>query len=399
MFRQLARWYQTQGVIDGPREVLRLHPMELSRFLEEVWQERANPSLPNRVLLGAQPVPPALGAQERTSGLGATLTSVPDDIYGTGSVDGSSQPAVWDHLIYAYMVENTRVYEIFARVLREFLTGEHLGLATADTQRWLRATEELFYRDAPPHQVFSVVSRIRPDLGATRRNAYYRMFGMDLNHGVDDGRADAYVKPTAANRDFVPVFEEFLREVWRAVENVSNSSGPKVTDDAAISTLAARLQEMLKVRRGGGTLEREEFLFVSMMSWFHLTLELDAPVVQDLEAAGSTPDERLRKIGDRVGLPAHARSLSYFRLAEAMSRILILVEDGRFNTTAGAQTLYALPSAGTNLIREDMMMIVNHWSMATGRDMKAGKVTVSPRSEPAASSSGNGRHPVAAGSR
>ena len=33
---------------------------------------------------------------------------------------------VWDHLIYAYMIGNTRIYEIFRRVLHEFLHGEKL---------------------------------------------------------------------------------------------------------------------------------------------------------------------------------------------------------------------------------------------------------------------------------
>ena len=37
-------------------------------------------------------------------------------------------PGLWDHLIYAYMVENTRVYEIFRRVLEEYAYGERLGV-------------------------------------------------------------------------------------------------------------------------------------------------------------------------------------------------------------------------------------------------------------------------------
>ena len=53
---------------------------------------------------------------------------------------------LWDHLIYAYMVENTRIYEVFRRVLHEFLHGEKLGVpGSADSQRWLRVTEELFF--------------------------------------------------------------------------------------------------------------------------------------------------------------------------------------------------------------------------------------------------------------
>ena len=58
----------------------------------------------------------------------------------------------WDHLIYAYMIENTRIYEIMGRVIYEFLHGEKLGAPTSPaTQLWLRSTEELFYRDPPPY--------------------------------------------------------------------------------------------------------------------------------------------------------------------------------------------------------------------------------------------------------
>ena len=103
---------------------------------------------------------------------------------------GTPPGARWDHLIYAYMIENTRIYEIFRRVVHEFLHGEKLGAPGAsETQLWLRTTEELFYRDPPPFSITTVSSHIRPDLRSSRRNAYQRMFGMDLNHGTDENAA------------------------------------------------------------------------------------------------------------------------------------------------------------------------------------------------------------------
>ena len=397
MFRQLANWFQLQNPTLPPAQqalaVLRLHPMQLSRFLEEVWEQRADPPASNRPGLPSAPVPGALASQERISGIGTTLTTVPIDIYS----GGGNQPAVWDHLIYAYLVENTRAYEIFRRVLWEYLHGERLGAPTAQTADWMRATEDLFYADPPPFQIHSVVSPIRPDIRASRRNAYYRMFGMDLNHGLEDNRPYPFEKPHASNRDFVIVFEEFLREVWRGVENFTNSSGARPTDDAAIANLAERLRVMLTVRRRGGNLSREEFFYVSTMSWFHLTLEFNSPVVNDLEAQAASPDERLRKIGDRVGLPAHARSQSYFELADAMSKILVMIEDGQFSSTANVPTLYLIPTTGTNPIRETMLTIVDHWSLATGRDMKARKVTVTPRVEGAPATNGRARPAQPAG--
>jgi hypothetical protein len=252
--------------------------------------------------------------------------------------------------------------------------GEKLDVPSVASQHWLRATEDLFYKDAPPFTIQSLSSHIRPDLAASRRNAYWRMFGMDLNHGIKDGRPYPYEKPQAYNSDFVTTFENLLKEVWRGIENFNNSTGANSTDNAAIANLAQHLFNMLAVRRRNGNLSREEYFFVATMSWMHLTVEFDSPIVVDLKATASSPEERLRLIGERVGVPAHGKSESYFRMAEPLSRILRSLETGVFNTPAGAVTLYARPTPAapaTNAISDDMMTIITHWSIATGRDMKA----------------------------
>ena len=281
---------------------------------------------------------------------------------------------VWDHLIYAYMIENTRAYEVMGRVLAEYTQGERLGiLQIPASYQWLRTTEELFYKDASPFQPNNLVSRIRPDVAATRRNAYYRMFGMDLNHGRDGASQPyPYVKPTIANRDFVGTFEEFLRDVWRAIENVNNFSGANPTDFAAIADLAIRLQNMLTSRRGGAAtrpnLSREEFLAICLASWLELTLSVNSPIVVELSSTGPSAAERLRQIGDRVGLPAHGRSHNYFLIARRVSRLLIAIEQGLFSTVPGAQTL-AAPGPTQQLMNE----IVHHWQLITGRDIKSAR--------------------------
>ena len=58
----------------------------------------------------------------------------------------------------------------------------------------------MFYRDPPPFFITAVTGYVRPDIHATRRNAYQRMFGMDLNHGTDDNKPYPYVKAEAANK-------------------------------------------------------------------------------------------------------------------------------------------------------------------------------------------------------
>ena len=284
-------------------------------------------------------------------------------------------PNIWDHLIYAYMIENTRAYEIFRRVLEEFAYGERLGFPTDASQRWLRTTEQLFYRDNPPFQIYSLVSWIRPDLRAVRRNAYHRMFGLDLNHGTDDNRPYPYPRASAANVEFAATFEELFREVWRTIENVRNQVGANPTDVATIANLARTLFDMFRARRqeNVGNLARDELFHVATMGWLHLTLSFNTPIVRDLDAEAPSAAERLQKIGERIGLPAQSRSDSYFFLAENMSLVLRELELGTFNDTTGAPALFQ-----TGVFQDAMQQIITHWSIATGRDVKVRPVTVAP---------------------
>ena len=344
------------------RQVLALDPATISFLMEAAWSQGGPGRLP-----GVPAPPPA-----------------PIGISFGGIRLARAWSSVWDHLIYAYMIENTRAYEIFGRVIAEYTQGERLGIVrNPATYQWLRTTEELFYKDASPFQPFNLVSRIRPDIAATRRNAYYRMFGMDLNHGRDGAAAYPYLKPSVANREFVATFEVFLRQVWRAIENANNFLANNPTDFAAIQDLADRLENMLTARRGGAfdrpNLAREEFLAVALAAWLDLTLSFDAPIVEDLVATGPSPEERLRQIGERVGLPAHGRSHSYFLLAPRVSTLLIGIERGDFNDRIGAETL-AAPGPVRDLVSE----VIHHWSLISGRDLRAMPSTVSPSYQPLA---------------
>src|SRR5215208_251659 len=374
MFRQFARDLVGRplppGVSDAREVVFLYHPIQLVGLLEAAWAERFQTDVRR------SPIPELPGGQDGSGFLDILLKLLCIEMPNR---DGNCRNAiVFDHLIYAYMIENTRIYEIFRRVLHEYLHGERLETPSEETQRWLRVTEELFYRDTPPFFAFQLTSHIRPDIRATRRNAYYRMFGMDLNHGTDNGSLYPYERAAASNRDFVPTFEAFLREVWRGIINARNQIGPNTTDDAAIADLAGRLSHMLKDRRENGNLSREEFFFVATMSWFHLTVEFDSPIVKDLKANGSNPAERLRAIGERVGLPAHGRAHDLFNLADPMSRLLIAIESGSLSNVANVPVLYTggpPPLPPPTPLRNDIQTIITNWASATGRNMKAKPVT------------------------
>jgi hypothetical protein len=381
MFRQLARWFQEDlggGATPEQREqaalrVLELHPVQLARFLEEAWFARADPAAyPSKALPGSI-------INTLRSGVEPS-DAVTSDIYPLAfPTPGGGLPAVWHHLIYAYMIENTRVIEIFRRVLWELLHGENLEVPSVASHHWLRNTEDLFFRDAPSGQLAALTSWIRPDLQVSRCNAYVRVLGMALSHGTPDGRPYQCHQPRAANLAFVSTFEEFLREIWLGIENSANTSGANATDDAAIANLAQQLFDMLTVRQRLGNLRREGYFHVDTMEWMHLTVEVDSPIVVDLKAQATSPEERLRKIGERVGIGAHSRSQNYFRMAEPLSRILLGIESGVYNDPANVRVLYAPPEEDTpNPIREDILTIITNWSIATGRDIKAGRVSTVP---------------------
>lgn len=362
MFRQLVEGYiqhwGSRAAAMGDIDTLRQGPpWQVAVYMEDAWARRVR----------ADPL--AAGAARP---------------FGVPVVQA---PAWWDHLIYAFLIENTRIYEIFERVIRSYTVGESLPIPqNPETYDWLRTTEDVFYSYGIPFLASSVVTQIRPDIRAVRRNSFYRLFGMDLNHGQDDKPMYPYEKPAAANRSFASTFETFLREAWRAIENSRNLVGANPTDSAAVADQALRLQNMLIERRGNlpwaPNLAREEFAAVCAMQWLELAVQDDTYLVRDLQATAASPEERLRKIGERVGIPSHSNSHSYFILAPIMSILLTDIEQGAYSTPAGAQTLY-LPVVN-NATRNDLMQIIDHWSRITGRNMKALPVAATQATVPTA---------------
>src|SRR5262245_50760976 len=69
----------------------------------------------------------------------------------------------WDHLGYSYALENTRIVQILRRVVREYRSGEGLGVPSLETQQWLDATETLLFGAANLVPPWLSTSAVRPD--------------------------------------------------------------------------------------------------------------------------------------------------------------------------------------------------------------------------------------------
>lgn len=387
MFLNLAKLLVDAG---GSREqVFLIHPLQLSRWLDEAWAAAALiPELP----IGQPPGPPALGSPEIVDALDLPVQTPPAELVPAGIaladpdawtrteiVPPTGVSLLWHHLSYAYVVESTGAWEILAEVARRLVLGETLGELSAASVKWLRATEELFFRDPPLFSITGIVSELRPHSRVSRRNAYWRLFGMDLPHAIparwDRGTGQPWKADIGAgvNSDFRAKWSELLRQVWLGLENAVNSSGANPTDESYVAFLCRAIKDMFNDRRKGGLLAREEFAYVTALSWFHLTLQSDTPIVVDLKAQATSPAERLAILGQRVGMAPAQRARELFDLAEPMSAVLRAIEFGAFDTPADAATLFD----PTQTLGQEMRDLVNLWQSATGERVKERPVAAS----------------------
>ncbi|GAB4099271.1 hypothetical protein [Sinomonas halotolerans] len=358
MIQQLVRRLTGGGVTQqqAAERVLTADPMDLILHMEQVW-DAAN--------LWQDPVGPAGAARRSLIQLGAFSGDAP-----------TASPA-WDHLGYSFVLENTRALQIIRRVVREFRSGEGLGVPSIATMRWLDATEALVFAAPSLLSAWLSTSAVRPDPEAVRRNAYWRLFGMDLAFGADDNRPFVFDKAVASNASFVPLFEELLFELWQAMSNLRNTSGANQADDDRIFRIAEQLGYVLRVRRQKALLAREELAAATALGWVELTLSANTPVVVDLRAEATSAGDRLRLIGERVGLAPHSRSSAFLSMASDLSLLLRTLEAGYVTGPELAWLLYAdqSPAApplppGAAPLGAESRRVITEWSAATGKDLK-----------------------------
>jgi hypothetical protein len=289
----------------------------------------------------------------------------------------------WDHLIYAYVLESTRAVQILRRVVREFQSGEALGIPSQATRRWAEATEALLFGAANPLAAWLSTSQARPDSEAVRRNAYWRMFGLELGFGNEDNSAPVFAKVQAANTTFAALFEELLFELWQAISNLHNFAGVNQSDDDRIYRIAEQLRYVLNSRRQNGMLRREELSAVTALGWAELSVSFNTAIVQDLGAEATNPGDRLRIIGERVGLPAHSRAAAFFAMSGEISTLLRAIETNLISGPDKAWLLYSTEpqiSGQNGPFGAESRRVITEWAAATGKDLKVRGKPIETRS-------------------
>jgi hypothetical protein len=267
---------------------------------------------------------------------------------------------------------------------------EKLNKATnEDNQKafqWIVNTENLFFKELPNSSPRGISSYVRVSLDATRRNAYFRMFGMDLAFGDIATNAPVnYFKAEFNNQPFIILFEKFLTEIWQGYTNARNQVGVNTTDMFSLNDTAQKIQEMLMSRRTTETtfnnyryfnLSKEEFASVVMMSWLYEVVSYDSPIVRFLRCNGNTPGERLINIGLKVGVNAHNKSEGLLDIAPPMNTLLRRIELGDYNvetevrTIIESQTPASTATAAQKQALNDLLQIINNWEKATGHKIK-----------------------------
>lgn len=353
-------WGERQEASAGFRALLRpelAEPAHVVALLEVAWRKRCS----------AGPVIPLTAdeSKKRQTEIASAMKTMLVGEELTKAVAGT-RCFRWDHLIYAYCVESTRLVEVFARVIEKFVADETIGIPDAPVRAWLDVTEALVFKPPFPYSALAVTSALRPDAREVRRNAYARMFNMDLSYMVKDGRPYG-ASLSMTNKEFLPTFFRLLEEVWAGIINQANEIGPNTASAYTASELCKKLQHMFLDRRLKGNLEREEFAAVATMSWLRQAIDGDdSPIVRALDAEAHTPSQRLRKIADKAGVTVPDRNDAFLELAEPLSNLFGLIESGLLSTPDGATALFKKEG-----LAGQMELIISQWYQATGQDAKA----------------------------
>jgi hypothetical protein len=372
--------------------VFGIHPLQLSRWLGEVWGRGGLVNWPNwpgtgtpSTPLGAPDVdarlqlPGGLLSDGLRSGIGPGPAAIPP-VFALGPSLGTGIPLPWDHLIYAYLIESTRVIEILGEVVRRYVTGETLDPPSVETLVWARNTEELFFRDPPLFHIGGITSSLRPDANVNRRNAYWRLFGCDLPHPLP-GQPDpqAWKRHVGAGAKY-PLPRALARAApaGLARHRERPQRGWREPDRPRLRRLPLsnprRDAPATPTRRDVGP-RRVRLCLAGQLVPPHGGVRH----LRRCRPEGHRGCRRQRggpvAIGARVGItpPRGAREL--FELADLLSPLLWFIELDQFSEAANASLLFKSFGAPNPPIPSLMTRIIDLWQSATGVRVKDLAVT------------------------
>jgi hypothetical protein len=337
--------------------LLQAHPLELTALIESVWREHRGPALP----------PPALPIAAWPQAMTDRILNEFQSGLPRGPLARLANTR-WDHVIYAYMIEKTGIFDIFRKVSELYQSGEQLPAPGPESQRFWASANSLIFSSPPPMTVRNI-SGPHPDEEAQRMALYQRMLGLDLLDAAEIRQIHPYKPPVGSNVDFRANFEAFFRETWRGIANSRRVGAANDTNYVTIASRAKWIHNEMRARRRHENLLREEFRVVSVMSLLELAVSFDSSVVRDLNARADSRGERLSLIAKQVGIAAHPKSNALFEISVALSRLLQLIERGAFNEVRQAEMLCTSPQS--RVYRDLVEDVIGLYGDAMDEDLTA----------------------------
>ena len=240
----------------------------------------------------------------------------------------------WDHLMYAYMIENLARAQIFRRMIHEFATRE-ARRTDQQSQKWLRDTKSCSTRTARRlHRRSTATSArtCRPNrrnrTSAVRDRTTTTAATNSKPYSVRQGRGGQQrVRHDVRRVPARSLGRHHLRRPPRP------SSNPLTAQDRRAWRATGRTCNVTPTKRR--PVARRILPPSPRSPRFHLTLGIQeqrptsSPIVTALRARRQRHGTaHCSKIAERVGLPARGLSKHSSDLADAISRILIQIESG-----------------------------------------------------------------------
>jgi hypothetical protein len=359
MFLQCAADQNHRLEENTAERLLQGHPLLLTALIESYWHNSARESYWRNTARGGSP-----------------SDAWPQLMIDSVLLDFDWQVAVapaplWEHLIYAYLIEKTGINRIFQEASKLYASGEQLPPRGAQSQRFWRATESLFFSDPPPTTIGNMARTAGSDEESQRMSLYKSVLGFDLTDAGEVAPTNRRLTLVESKVNLITTFETLLQEVWLGIVNVGNTSGPNDTDDEKIAYAAQCMHDEMCTLQQHGEFAREEFRAVTVTSWLSLAISFDSWVVRDFRATACSPADRLCMIARQVGMTAHPKSKALFSIARPFSLLLRGIERGVFSNTWGARLLYRDP-----FWQEVARVVIGLYPEAMGKDVKASPVEI-----------------------
>jgi hypothetical protein len=307
-------------------DLLRAHPLEIAALVENRWRERAG----------------EVGASPEFAWPESTIQQVLIRDFDKRLITPAElkQAELWPHLIYAYLIENTGIFEIFQKLSELYRLDSRLPPLKNDSRRFWFMVDSLIFSAPPPMTVLSAGALRGSDEQLERQALYRKVLNLELSNSKENAQHYQSRTPGTPTGDLISNIGAFLHETWRGIVQARPGSiGSKDVNYQKIVSSANAIRNQLSTQRERSDLSLAEFRAAGIMSLLEVAVSDNTAVVEDLNAMSSSAAERLRLIGKQCGIAPNPRAAALFEIAPHFSVLLRFIETDVFKDAGSVETL------------------------------------------------------------